>query len=162
MTKEQEQYIKDNYTTTARQEMARVIGCSKTIVDRFMQKNDLHAKLPKQKPISSFPEYVEYIQNNYKTKTAREIANTLGYGEDTTREYIAIHHSVEDEAMKCLRKDLKNYYKYIRNLFNCNKVVVGRVVNANFKELMALARLKKEGLIQLQREDTGRYTVILN
>lgn len=158
MTKEQEQYIKDNYTTTARLEMARVIGCSKTIVDRFMQKNKLCTKPPKREAMKDNYSAVSFIVENHSKMTIKEIAKNIGYAELTVRRYVDRYLTKEET----LAGDLKNYYNYIRNLFDRNKVVVGRVVNTNFKELMALARLKKEGLIQLQREDTGRYTVILN
>lgn len=157
MTKEQEQYIKDNYTTTARLEMARVIGCSKTIVDRFMQKNKLCTKPPKREAMKDNYSAVSFIVENQSKITIKEIAKNIGYAELTVRRYVERYLTKEDT----LTGDLKKYYNYIKNIFDSNKVAAGRV-NTSFKELMALARLKKEGLIQLQREDKGRYTVILN
>lgn len=157
MTKEQEQYIMDNYRTTARQEMARTIGCCKTTVDRFMQKNKLCSKPPKREAMKDNYIAVSFIVENHSKMTIKEIAKNIGYAEITVRRYVDRYLTKEDT----LAGDLKRYYNYMKNLFDRNKVVVGRV-NTNFKELMALARLKKEGLIQLQREDIGRYTVILN
>lgn len=156
MTKEQEQYIKDNYTTTARLEMARVIGCSKTIVDRFMQKNKLCTKPPKREAMKDNYSAVSFIVENQSKMTIKEIAKNIGYAELTVRRYVERYLTKEDT----LTGDLKKYYNYIKNIFDSNKVAVGRI-NTSFKELMVLARLRKEGLIELVRAGAGSYIVIL-
>ena len=122
MTKEQEQYIKDNYKTTTRQEMAYTIGCSKTIVDRFMRKNKLCTKPPKREAMKDNYIAVSFIVENHSKMTIKEIAKNIGYAEITVRRYVDRYLTKEET----LAGDLKNYYKYIRNLFDRNKVVVGR------------------------------------
>lgn len=156
MTKEQEKFILDNYQKMTRQEMARVIGCSKTIVDRFMQKNKLCTKPPKREAMKDNDIVVSFIRKNYKKMTIKEMAKEIDYAEITVRRYVERYLTKEDT----LTGDLKKYYNYIKNIFDSNKVAVGRI-NTSFKELMVLARLRKEGLIELVRAGAGSYIVIL-
>ena len=83
MTEDNKKFIIENYQTISRQEIAHQIGCSKTIVDRFMCENKLKSKKPRKKSLGSFPEHAEYVKKNHKTKSIREISAVVGYSEET-------------------------------------------------------------------------------
>lgn len=160
MTLEKEIFIRENYKNMTRQEMADKLKLTKSSVDQFMLKNRL--KVTKRRTglkavIKENDAATSFIRENYRSMSYQEIADKIGYAEATVRNYVAMYLQTEDT----LTGELKRYYDYIKNIFEKNKVAVGRI-NTNFKELMALARLKKEGLIKLVKEKTGQYTVILN
>lgn len=160
MTLEKEIFIRENYKNMTRQEMADKLKLAKSSIDRFMLKHKLKATKRRtglKATIKRNDVATSFIRKNYRNMSYQEIADKIGYAEATVRNYVAMHLQTEDT----LTGELKRYYDYMKNIFERNKVAVGRI-NTNFKELMALARLKKEGLIRLIREEKGRYTVILN
>lgn len=160
MTLEKEIFIRENYKNMTRQELADKLGLKRSVVDHFMCKHKLRIKKKTNSvniAIKNNHAAITFIKENYGRMSYQDMATATGYAEATVRNYVAMYLTKED----ALTGDLKKYYNYIKNIFDSNKVAAGRV-NTSFKELMALARLKKEGLIQLQREDKGRYTVILN
>lgn len=159
MTLEKEIFIRENYKNMTRQEMADKLKLAKSSIDRFMLKHKLKATKRRtglKATIKRNDVATSFIRKNYRNMSYQEIADKIGYAEATVRNYVAMHLQTEDT----LTGELKRYYDYMKNIFEKNKVAVGRI-NTNFKELMALARLKKEGLIRLIREEKGRYTVIL-
>ncbi len=107
MTKEQDQFIRDNSLIMTYREIGDVLGISDYSVRYYINKNNIPHNTNK---LSLSKEDIEYIRSNYETMTAAEIGNHIGLTRRQVQGWLDNH--LKDRAHK-IRQFNDKYFSNI-------------------------------------------------
>lgn len=117
MTKEQAQFLIDNYPQKGIKELAEITGLSRTTVNRFLRRQNIYVK----KLHGLNEEEKQYILQNYKNMSASAIARNINRGQTVVLNYM---NKEKLKHKKTTRREpfseaeikfvLENYQKFTR------------------------------------------------
>lgn len=99
---DKEKFIKQNYLNMTQKEMAKQLGISKSSIEYYIRKNNLYTKK------DLFPQWkIDYMINNYKNMSYKEIGDYIGLTERQVR------GKLNNMGYSKLRKFNKHYFDVI-------------------------------------------------